>query len=248
MARQKKYRFRDILFVKGLKPMLTRLTRFKILASSLCVVFAGAFSAQAQEAPDSEEERLAKQLANPVAALISVPFQFNYDSDIGSADDGERATLNVQPVNPITLNNGWTIISRTIVPIIWQDDIFPEAGDQFGIGDVLQSFFFTPSAPTAGGIIWGAGPVFRLPTATDDLLGAEKWGLGPSAIALRQAGVRSCFPLRGVPPCSGQSGERWIRAAGGDNGRCDGGRAAIRRLAASASHNAGRSPRLYHVC
>ena len=52
----------------------------------------------------------------------------------------------------------------------------------------MQSFFFSPSAPTAGGIIWGAGPVFRLPTATDDLLGAEKWGLGPSAVALRQAG------------------------------------------------------------
>jgi hypothetical protein len=63
--------------------MLTRLTRFRILAGSLCVVFAGAFSAQAQEAPDSEEERLAKRLANPIAALISVPFQFNYDSDFG---------------------------------------------------------------------------------------------------------------------------------------------------------------------
>ncbi len=59
--------------------MLTRLTRFKVLVSSLCLVFAGAFSAQAQEAPDSEEERLAKRLANPVAALISMPFQFNYD-------------------------------------------------------------------------------------------------------------------------------------------------------------------------
>jgi len=117
--------------------MLTRLTRFKILAGSLCVVFAGAFSAQAQEAPDSEEEHLAKRLANPVAALISVPFQFNYDSDIGPADNGERATLNIQPVIPITLNEDWNVISRTIAPVIWQDDIFPGAGDQFGIGDVL---------------------------------------------------------------------------------------------------------------
>ena len=168
--------------------MLTRLTRFKILVSSLCVVFAGAFSAQAQEAPDSEEERLAKRLANPVAALISVPFQFNYDSDIGPADDGERVTLNIQPVIPITLNEDWNVISRTIVPIMWQDDIFPDAGRQFGIGDILQSLFLSPSAPTASGIIWGAGPVFRLPTATDDLLGAEKWGAGPTAVVLRQAG------------------------------------------------------------
>ncbi len=66
-------------WLKGDKLMLTLLNRFKILASSLCVVFAGAFSAQAQKAPDSEEERLAKRLANPVAALISMPFQFNYD-------------------------------------------------------------------------------------------------------------------------------------------------------------------------
>ncbi len=174
--------------MKGDKLMPTLLNRFKILASSLCVVFAGAFSAQAQEAPDSEEERLAKRLANPIAALISVPFQFNYDSDIGPADDGERATLNIQPVIPFALNNDWNVISRTIIPVIWQDNIFPGAGDQFGIGDVLQSFFFSPSAPTAGGIIWGAGPVFRLPTATDDLLGAEKWGAGPTALVLRQAG------------------------------------------------------------
>ena len=96
--------------MKGLKLMVTRLTRFKILASSLCVVFAGAFSAQAQEAPDSEEERLAKQLANPIAVLISVPFQFNYDSDIGPADDGERVTLNIQPVIPTTLNENWNVI------------------------------------------------------------------------------------------------------------------------------------------
>ncbi len=168
--------------------MLRRLTRFKILAGSLCVVLAAAISARAQEAPDSEEERLAKRLANPVAALISVPFQFNYDSDIGPADDGERATLNIQPVIPITLNNDWNVISRTIAPVIWQDDISPGSGDQFGIGDVLQSIFFSPSAPTASSIIWGAGPVFRLPTATDDLLGAEKWGIGPTAVALRQAG------------------------------------------------------------
>ncbi len=117
--------------------MQTRLTRFNILVGGLCFVFAGAVSARAQEAPDSEEERLAKRLSNHIAALISVPFQLNYDSDIGPADDGERVTLNIQPVIPITLNNDWNIISRTIVPVIWQDDIFPGAGDQFGIGDVL---------------------------------------------------------------------------------------------------------------
>ncbi len=103
--------------------MLTRLIRFKILASSLCVVFAGAFSAQAQEAPDSEEERLAKRLANPIAALISVPFQFNYDSDIGPADDGERVTLNRAIVKScVWADHGaarsWRSLSTNLTPRI----------------------------------------------------------------------------------------------------------------------------------
>jgi len=131
---------------------------------------------------------LAKKLANPVAALISVPFQLNYDRDIGPLDDGERYTLNVQPVIPVSLNDDWNLISRTIVPVVNQDDIFPGAGSQFGIGDAVQSLFFSPKAPTASGWIWGVGPVFLLPTATDDLLGADKWGVGPTAVALKQQG------------------------------------------------------------
>jgi hypothetical protein len=80
---------------------------------------------------------LAKQLSNPVAALISVPFQLNFDQDIGPADEGERWTLNVQPVVPIGLNDDWNLISRTILPVVAQDDIFPGAGSQSGIGDVV---------------------------------------------------------------------------------------------------------------
>jgi hypothetical protein len=139
-------------------------------------------------AQDSDNAELAKKLSNPVAALISVPFQLNWDHDIGSADEGTKLTLNVQPVIPISLNDEWNLISRTILPIIDQDDIFPGAGDQFGLGDTVQSFFFSPKAPSSGGWIWGVGPVLLIPTGTDDLLGSGKWGAGPTGVILKQDG------------------------------------------------------------
>jgi hypothetical protein len=87
---------------------------------------------------------------------------------------------------PITLNEEWNVISRTILPVVSQKDVFPGSGSQSGIGDIVQSVFFSPKAPTAGGWIWGAGPVLLLPTGSDDLLSAKKWGLGPTAVLLKQ--------------------------------------------------------------
>jgi hypothetical protein len=131
---------------------------------------------------------LAQKLSNPVSDLISVPLQLNYDEGIGLGGNGSRWTLNVQPVVPISLNADWNIISRTIVPLVSTDGIPAGAGSDTGIGDTVQSFFFSPKAPTAGGWIWGAGPVFLLPTSSDRKFGPGEWGVGLTGVALKQDG------------------------------------------------------------
>jgi hypothetical protein len=165
------------------------IARFHCPGSALAALIglAGAILAPAAMAEETPEE-LARELSNPVAALISVPFQFNYDRNIGSARDGNRLLLNIQPVLPFDLNADWNVISRTILPVVSQEDVFPGAGRQSGIGDVVQSVFFSPKAPTAGGWIWGAGPVLLLPTGSNDLLTTDQWGAGPTGVALRQEG------------------------------------------------------------
>jgi hypothetical protein len=140
----------------------------------------------AGEAGAAEDDtELAKKTQNPVADLISVPFQNNFNFNTGS----KHATvyiLNVQPVIPIHLTHDWNLITRTIMPIINQPSLFPGpnsiSGSAWGLGDINPSLFLAPAKP--GAVIWGVGPTFTIPTATDSKLGSGKFSLGPAAVAL----------------------------------------------------------------
>jgi hypothetical protein len=136
---------------------------------------------------NDDADALALKLQNPVASLISVPIQNNWDFGIG-ATDAMRYTVNIQPVIPFKLNDDLNLITRTIVPIIHAESPVAGGDSISGMGDIVQSFFLSPAKPTASGIIWGAGPVFLYPSATNNRLGTEKFGLGPTAVLLRQQG------------------------------------------------------------
>jgi len=139
----------------------------------------------------ASEAELAKKLQNPVAALVSVPFQNNWDFGLGPAH-AMKYTCNVQPVVPLGISEDWNLIIRTILPVIYQEALVnnPKApgglGESHsGLGNTTQSFFFSPKAPV-GGWILGAGPVGYYPTATESQLGPGEWGAGPTVVALQQ--------------------------------------------------------------
>lgn len=157
------------------------------LKSSLTLAPADASSSGGVGVGDDEaakQAELVKKTLNPIASLISVPFQNNWDFGIGPSD-AMRYTLNFQPVIPISLNQDWNVISRTILPTIYLESTAPGVGSKFGLGDTVQSFFLSPKE-SPGGWIMGVGPVLLLPTATDSALGSGKWGAGPTAVVLRQ--------------------------------------------------------------
>lgn len=148
------------------------------------LIFAACLAASATQAQDAAD--LAREIANPLADVTLLPFQLNYDRGYGPDDDGYKYTLNIQPVIPFELGGGTNLITRTIIPVVYQDEIAPGAGSQFGLGDTLFSAWYSP-APSAG-LTWGAGVAASLPTGTDDLLSSRQWGLGPTALVVYQTG------------------------------------------------------------
>lgn len=158
--------------------------RFHLLAAAESNTDSAASGAPSGGQAQNEAE-LAKKLQNPIASLISVPIQSNWDFGIGAAD-AMRYTANIQPVIPLTLSQDWNLIIRTIIPVIYAASPIPGGDNKAGLGDITQSFFFSPKEPTSGGWIWGIGPAFLYPSATDDALGTNKFGLGPTAVVLKQ--------------------------------------------------------------
>jgi len=159
------------------------------LVAVLCLASARGASAQSPGANPTpkvaadQATDLAKQQQNPISSLISVPLQGNWDFGLGDRD-AAGTLFNIQPVVPLAISRSTNLVLRVILPLASQ----PGSGDVRvnGLGDVVATAFFSPAK--SGRVIWGAGPVFLLPTATNNTLGSEKFGVGPSAVLLTQPG------------------------------------------------------------
>ena len=154
------------------------MTMKKILFSALIFSLGVSISYGQDDAAE-----LAKKLANPISSLISVPFQNNTDYGIGSWQ-GTRNTMNIQPVVPISINKNINMITRIVVPVITQYNITAPGEKQAGLGDAVMSAFFSPT--NSEKLTWGVGPALLLPVGTNDFLTTKKFGMGPTAVALKQ--------------------------------------------------------------
>ena len=131
------------------------------------------------KAEESSTADLAKAAQNPLASMISLPFQNNTDTNVEvGSEEKIQNTLNIQPVWPIEWNDNWNLITRTIIPLISKPT---EDSRENGLGDISFSGWFSPKE--SGKWVWGVGAMALLPTGADKLT-ADKWSLGPTAVAL----------------------------------------------------------------
>ena len=160
-------------------------------ALAVCLAMAFAFAAFAGEGPDPkgkerDTEALAKAAQNPVADMISIPFQDNIGLGYGPGNKDTQNVLNIQPVIPLHITENWNLITRTVLPIVTQPS-FSGGSSTTGLGNLSMTAFLSPRSP--GALTWGVGPVATFPTATSPSLGSQStWGLGPSAVALAMPG------------------------------------------------------------
>jgi len=162
-------------------------TPLLLLATCCCLLLCGPVVADDDEGIKDAESELAKTIQNPLANLVSLPLQFNFNDGVdsgaiagGDLDGGRRFfNLNVQPVVPFP-GKKWNIISRTIIPVN-SVPLGNGTDSVFGLGDVNLSLFWSPAK--ASRLTWGAGPSLVLPTASNpEVLGNEKWSLGPTGV------------------------------------------------------------------
>ena len=175
---------------RNMKPMMTMAAVLVMLTSLSPSVGAeeGTAKAVATRTNAGAEESttdLAKKTQNPVADLISIPFQNNTNFGIGPHDRVQNV-LNVQPVIPFNLNTEWNLITRTIIPIIMQPNLTTTEENTWGLGDVNITAFLSPAK--SGSLIWGVGPSVQLDTGTEEVTATRKWAAGPSAVALTMQG------------------------------------------------------------
>ena len=177
-------KIRDWGNLLGTFPMKGRVT-LKSTGRLMVIFFVLAWIGIPRLAWTQDEAELAKKTQNPVSDLISLPFQNNTNFGMGP-DDKTQNVLNIQPVWPFSLNEDWNLITRTILPVISQPALAAGQERTNGLGDTTFTTFFSPK--DSGKLIWGLGPVFLLPTATDDVLGSDKWGIGPAVVVLTMPG------------------------------------------------------------
>lgn len=144
-----------------------------ITSSMLCVSILPARAQQTSE--------LAKQAQNPIANMVSIPFENDFNPETG-VNKKDSYVLQVKPVVPIRVSDDWTLITRTIVPVIQIPDLSSKVRGVTGLGDIQESLFLSPSK--SGSVIWGAGPVISFPSASHDILGTGKLSVGPTAVVL----------------------------------------------------------------
>jgi hypothetical protein len=137
-----------------------------------------------EQGPD-ETERLQKAVQNPLANIVTVPFQYNGSFPIGPFSR-TQTILSLQPVLPFRMTDRWNLVTRVIMPLVSQPYLNRQEGTKNGLGDLNPAFFLSPVKP--GKFMWGAGPTFSLPIATNSAIGSGKWAAGPSVIGVVQPG------------------------------------------------------------
>jgi hypothetical protein len=169
------------MFISKTRTLCALLSLSALTASTVCLGQEDKPS-ETQAGPESatSTEELAKKTQNPVADLISVPIQNNFNFNVGTYNQ-TQTVINIQPVIPITLNEDFNLITRTILPVVDQPDPVSNTS-QFGLGNLNTTLFLSPSKSKA--VTWGVGPIFGFPTKTNDLLGSNTFTVGPSAVVV----------------------------------------------------------------